>query len=211
MLLKCENLDFSYPGEKLFSGFSFEVNEEEHVVFRGESGSGKSTLFKLILGFEAPDSGQLLYRGKPLTGDHVKTLRQDTAWLPQDLNLGEGTVKEVMDFPFSFTSRGNSVPDHDTRIETLKDLGLDSDSYTKEYSDLSTGQRQRVGLALCLLLDKPILMLDEPTSALDEASKELVWKKLQRLEPKTILSTSHDPWWVERCDRAIDLEVVEAE
>ena len=211
MLLKCENLDFSYPGEKLFSGFSFEVNGKEHVVFRGESGSGKSTLFKLILGFETPDSGQLLYRGQPLTGDHVKTLRQDTAWLPQDLNLGEGTVKEVMDFPFSFTSRGNSVPDHDTRIETLMDLGLDSDSYTKEYSDLSTGQRQRVGLALCLLLDKPILMLDEPTSALDETSKELVWKKLQSLEPKTILSTSHDPWWVERCDRTIDLEVVEAE
>jgi ABC-type multidrug transport system ATPase subunit len=203
--LKGEAISFSYPGEKLFSDFSFSVQEGENVVFRGESGSGKSTLFRLIMGFEEPDSGKIYYRGKRLSGEYLTEFRKETAWLPQDLNLGDGTVKDVMNFPFTFRSHGNSIPEHNARIKMLQDLGMDSDTYTKEYSDLSTGQRQRVGIALCLLLDKPILMLDEPTSALDKASKERVLQHLKKGEPRTILSTSHDPWWVERCDRIIDL------
>lgn len=205
MILKGDNISFSYPGETLFSGFSFEIREGESIVFRGESGSGKSTLFRLLLGFETPDSGQLTYRGKPLTGDHLKTFRKDTAWLPQDLNLGEGTVREVMDFPFTFQSRQNHIPDHETRMDVMGDLGLDSDLYEKEYRDLSTGQRQRVGIALCILLDKPVMLLDEPTSALDVASKERALRHLRGDSNRTILSTSHDPWWVDRCDRVIDL------
>ncbi|PWN08084.1 ABC transporter ATP-binding protein [Rhodohalobacter mucosus] len=206
MILKAENISFSYPGETLFSGLSFQIEEGESVVFKGESGSGKSTLFRLLLGFETPDSGRLDYRGKPLTGDHLKSFRKDTAWLPQDLNLGEGSVRHVMDFPFTFQSSQNHVPDHKTRKDVLNDLGLDSDLYQKEYRDLSTGQRQRVGIALCILLDKPVLLLDEPTSALDESSKELAFKHLRSDHKRTLLSTSHDPWWVERCDRVIDLE-----
>ena len=207
MILKGEDISFSYPGETLFSQFRFEISEGESVVFRGESGSGKSTLFKLLLGFETPDSGRLSYRGKPLTGDQLKEFRKNTAWLPQDLNLGEGIVREVMDYPFSFQShKKNNIPGHKARLDMLDDLGLDSDLYEKEYRDLSTGQRQRVGIALCILLDKPVMLLDEPTSALDESSKERVLKHLRSDENRTILSTSHDPWWVERCDRVIDLD-----
>lgn len=206
MILKGEDISFSYPGETLFSEFSFGISEGESVVFRGESGSGKSTLFKLLLGFETPDSGHLTYHGKPLTGDHLKTFRQDTAWLPQDLNLGEGSVRSVMDYPFTFKSGHNHIPDHKTRMNVLGDLGLDSNLYEKEYRDLSTGQRQRVGIALCILLDKPVLLLDEPTSALDQLSKERAFRHLRSDANRTILSTSHDAWWVERCDRVIDLE-----
>jgi len=206
MILKGEDISFSYPGETLFSRFRFEIREGESVVFRGESGSGKSTLFKLLLGFETPDSGRLSYRGKPLTGDQLKEFRKNTAWLPQDLNLGEGIVREVMDYPFTFQSRQNYIPDHEARMDVMDDLGIDGDLYEKEYRDLSTGQRQRVGIALCILLDKPVMLLDEPTSALDESSKERVLKHLRSDENRTILSTSHDPWWVERCDRVIDLD-----
>ena len=50
------------------------------------------------------------------------------------------------------------------------------------------------------------MLLDEPTSALDEASKERALSHLLSDAGRTILSTSHDPWWVDRCDRVIDLE-----
>jgi len=65
-------------------------------------------------------------------------------------------------------------------------------------------QRQRVGLALCYLLDKDVLLLDEPTSALDEASKEKVHKLFSNKQ-RTIISTSHDPWWLEKCSKIFEL------
>jgi putative ABC transport system ATP-binding protein len=205
MLLKGENIHFSYPGETLLRGFHFEIEKGEHVVFRGESGSGKSTLFRLILGFEQSDKGRILWEGEPLSGTHLKNFRKQTAWLPQDLNLGEGTVEKVMSFPFTFSSRKNGIPGRDRTLQVLGDLGLEPDVYEKEYRDLSTGQRQRAGIALCILLDRPVMLLDEPTSALDEASKQRALDHLRNASGRTLLSTSHDPWWVERCDRIIDL------
>lgn len=136
----------------------------------------------------------------------VEQLRKQTAWLPQDLNLGSGTVAEVMSKPFEFEAN-RSVQNKNTRqnrIKTLKALGLESDIIDKQFRDLSTGQRQRVGLAICHLLDKPLLLLDEPTSALDEASKQKA-AELLLTNKRTVISTSHDPFWVAKADNIIEL------
>ena len=183
--------------------FSFEAPSGQHTVLKGESGSGKSTLLKLLLGFYMPEGGNINVDGETL--DSHK-LRRQTAWLPQDLNLGSGPVKEVMAKPFEFAVNQLHQPNDETqhRIDVLKDLGLGADILKKEFRDLSTGQRQRVGLAICYLLDKPLLLLDEPTSALDKASKDKAASLL--LEPqRTIISTSHDPFWVEKADNIIIL------
>lgn len=206
MILQGNNIHFSYPGESIFNGFSFDLKEGEKVVVKGESGSGKSTLFRLIMGFELPENGEILFRGKPLAGETLKVFRRNTAWLPQELNLGEGTVLEVVQYPFQFKQSGNSMPHNKQIKKVFSDLGLEPETLQKTFSDLSTGQRQRVGMALCILLRKPIMLLDEPTSALDEASKEKAAAHLFSDPKRTILSTSHDPWWVERCDRIIDLD-----
>lgn len=206
MILQGNNIHFSYPGESIFNGFSFDLKEGEKVVVKGESGGGKSTLFRLIMGFELPDEGEILFNGESLTGETLKVFRRNTAWLPQDLNLGEGAVLEVLQYPFHFKKSGNSMPDREQIEEIFSDLGLESETLQKTFSDLSTGQRQRVGMGLCILLKKPIMLLDEPTSALDEVSKEKAAAHLLSDPKRTILSTSHDPWWVERCDRIIDLD-----
>lgn len=206
MILKGKNIHFSYPGEPIFRGFNFKLNEGEKVVVKGVSGSGKSTLFRLIMGFENPDEGKILFKGNPLTGSALRHFRTKSAWLPQDLNIGEGTVMEVVQYPFQFKQSGNSMPESENITEIFSDLGLEPETLQKTYSDLSTGQRQRVGLALCILLEKPVMLLDEPTSALDESSKEKAAAHLFSDPKRTILSTSHDPWWVERCDRVIDLD-----
>lgn len=206
MILQGKNIHFSYPGEPIFSGFDFNLKEGEKVVVKGESGSGKSTLFRLIMGFELPENGEILFRGEPLTGETLKVFRKKTAWLPQELNLGEGTVLEVVQYPFQFKQSGNSMPENRQIKKVFSELGLEPETLQKTFSDLSTGQRQRVGMALCILLRKPVMLLDEPTSALDEASKEKAAVRLFSDPKRTILSTSHDPWWVERCDRIIDLD-----
>jgi len=206
MILQGSNISFSYPGESIFNGFHFHLKEGENVVVKGESGSGKSTLFRLILGFERPDEGQIEWENSPLTGNRLRQFRTRTAWLPQDLNIGKGTTLEVMQYPFRFKQSGNSVPSDEQITEIFSDLGLEPDTLQKTFSDLSTGQRQRAGLALCILLKKPVMLLDEPTSALDEASKEKAIQHLLSNSTRSILSTSHDPYWIKRCDRVIDLD-----
>ena len=69
---------------------------------------------------------------------------------------------------------------------------------------LSGGQRQRIGLIQLLLLNRSILLLDEPTSALDNESKELLWRVLKKIPDLTILSVSHDEWWLERMNHVIN-------
>lgn len=206
MILQGINISFSYPGETIFDGFDFYLKEGEKVVVKGESGSGKSTLFRLILGFELPDKGQVKFKGKVLKGDTLREFRTQSAWLPQDLNLGEGTTNEVIRYPFRFKHSGNSMPTDPEIKNIFSDLGLEPDTLRKTFSELSTGQRQRVGLAICILLRKPIMLLDEPTSALDKNSKEKAITHLFSENKRTIISTSHDPYWIERCDRIIDLD-----
>lgn len=207
MEIKFSNVDFSYDKTKnpIINNFSLVVKEGDVIGIKGSSGAGKTTLFRLLLGFEIPDSGKIEFDDKPLESHQLKLLRKETTWLPQDLNLGEGTLREVFNFPFSFAANASKKPDEVKVLSTFEALGLPKSIWEEEFSNLSTGQRQRVGIALGHLMDKNIMLLDEPTSALDEASKEKV-KNLLFNNKRIILSTSHDPWWLERCSKIVELK-----
>ena len=124
--------------------------------------------------------------------------------MPQDLNLGTGKTAELMDFIFEFQSNCQNKPSRPEIIDTLEALGLEAGTLASNFSELSTGQRQRIGLACCLLLNRKVILLDEPTSALDLESKRKVAELLLNND-RTVISTSHDPWWVEKCDRVVEL------
>ncbi len=205
MLLEGRDIHFKYGNEIIFNDFSFKLHEGEKLVLKGESGSGKSTLFRLILGFEHPNDGEFLYNGSTLQNGALQSFRKETAWLPQDLNIGNGLVKEVIEYPFQFKSSSGKKPSDQSIKKLLNVLGLDSSILEKTFSDLSTGQRQRIGILICILMDKPLMLLDEPTSALDRDSKVKLADLLLKSD-RTILSTSHDPFWVERCDRIIEMQ-----
>lgn len=205
-LISMRDVTFSYNGSApILQDFSLDIKNGEHLVLKGESGSGKTTLFRLLLGFERPTSGSMRYKNNSYSTDTIKKLRKELAWLPQDLNLGSGTVEELLDFLFEFQANRSDKPEPDRIRETFQKLGLDAGVTDSVFSELSTGQRQRVGIAFCYLLDKKTLLLDEPTSALDSKSKQRV-SDLLFDGNRTIVSTSHDPWWLERCDRIIELE-----
>lgn len=205
MTIAFSNVDFSYKkNSPVLKNFSLEAKQGDNIALKGASGSGKTTLFRLLLGFERPDNGEIYFKDKELTPKQIKRIRQETAWLPQDLNLGEGLVKDVFYYPFSFNANKAKKPDRKKIFSTFEKLGLSDDIWEERFPDLSTGQRQRVGLALCHLLDKNILLLDEPTSALDENSKEKAAKLLFD-NNRIVLSSSHDPWWIDRCDKIVEI------
>lgn len=209
MEITFSNVNFSYNKAKdpIINNFSLEVKEGDLIGIKGPSGAGKTTLFRLLLGFEIPDSGTIKFNDKPLKIGHLKLLRKETTWLPQDLDLGQGKLNELFYFPFTFAANKSRIPNEVRIFSIFKALGLPKSIWKEEFSNLSTGQRQRVGLALCYLMDKKIMLLDEPTSALDEASKEKV-RNLLLDGKRIILSTSHDPWWLERCSKLIELKPV---
>lgn len=199
---------FTYNGEPkpIIEQCSFRAVVGDRVALQGESGTGKTTLFRLLLGFVIPDEGEILFHGRALNNAAIQQIRKETAWLPQDLNLGSGKVQELVRFPFGFEANQSVSPDDDKIAQTFDLLGLDFSLLQNDFSDLSTGQRQRVGVAICHLLDKPLLLLDEPTSALDSASKQKVADLLLSNPDRTIISTSHDPWWLEHCEKVITLK-----
>lgn len=206
--LTFKNIHFGYNDVEslLLNGFSFELSKSDHMVIKGDSGTGKTTIFRLVLGFEQPDEGEIYYNNQPMDEESIHQLRKETAWLPQDLNLGAGEVKDVVQSVFQFKTNIASQPDADTIIDTFRMLALPESLLRKDFTDLSTGQRQRVGIAICHLLDKPLVLLDEPTSALDKSSKEKVSELLFNHSKRTILSASHDPWWIEQCNTVVELE-----
>ncbi|WP_069130276.1 ABC transporter ATP-binding protein [Rhodohalobacter halophilus] len=206
-LLEGRNIHFRYGDEVIFENFNFVIHKGDKVVLKGESGSGKTTLFRLILGFESLQQGDILYQGESLKNpETIRNLRKNSSWLPQDLNIGTGLVEDVILFPFTFQAHKKIKPNQSAIEATLQNFGLTPDEILqKSYSDLSTGQRQRIGLAICVLLNQPFILLDEPTSALDHDSKSKAADLLLNQNKRTLLSTSHDPFWVERCEKVIDL------
>lgn len=203
-MLKFRKISFSYgrATDPVFSGLDLDLVQGDRMVIKGESGSGKTSLLRLILGFEQPSSGTIFYRGMPLDPRTLHLLRQETAWLPQDLDLGQGLVREVLLFPFRFRANAAKRPSYGEILGVLAQLNLEQKVWEQDFRELSTGQRQRLGIALCYLLGKRVLLLDEPTSALDEQSRERVGELLFQKEI-TLISTSHDPWWIKRCNKII--------
>ncbi len=198
-ILRFDKVSFSYkPETPLVTNCSFHIQKGEKVVIQGKSGSGKSTIFRLILGFEIPVAGAVYYQQKRLTPLISKQLREQTAWLPQELNLGEGKVGDAIGFLLQF-KKNRRLKTKSAVTELFSTMGLNEDLLNQNVVELSTGQRQRVGLVICSLLNRPFLLLDEPTSALDQTAKKQVADLLLTDPEKTVISISHDTWWQERC------------
>jgi NitT/TauT family transport system ATP-binding protein len=140
---------------------NLQIAEGEIVALLGKSGSGKSTLLRIISGLLLPTQGEVLYRGKPVTGPvpEVSMVFQSFALMPwltvlQNVELG---------------LEAQGVPREERRklaIEAIDMIGLDGfeSAYPKE---LSGGMRQRVGFARALVVQPDLLLMDEPFSALD--------------------------------------------
>lgn len=204
-IIALHNLSLTYGEEVILDGWSCEIGKGENLVFKGASGSGKTSLLRMIMGFEQPDAGQIIYQDKTVSPEIVADLRKQVAWLPQNAAVGTGTVEEVIRFPFGFQQNKPSAPSDKEIIQVIELLGLAPPVLDKSIDRLSGGERQRIGLALCYLLDKPILLLDEPTASLDHGAKEQVRNLILGLDNRTIISTSHDETWISWCDRTVEL------
>jgi len=170
-VISIKDLYKSFGDNHVLYGVNLEVHNKENVVVLGRSGSGKSVLIKIICGLLKPDSGSVNVLGKEvelLNDRELQQLRLQIGFSFQNSALYDSmTVKENLDFPLSRHSKHLSRKERMLQIESvLDDVGL-LQTMNQMPSELSGGQRKRIGIARTLILRPKIMLYDEPTSGLD--------------------------------------------
>ena len=193
-------LPFKPPVEAL-KNVSLEVEEGEIFGLIGKNGAGKTTLTKIIATLVQPTSGTVEVKGFDSVKNEVKVRSM----------IGLATAEE-RSFYWRLTSRQNmmffsrlyGMKDRDARrrIDELFER-LDLAKYEKRrFSELSTGNKQRLAVARAMLAEPPVLLLDEPTRSLDPLAAASMRNLIASLKGVSILLTSHNLSEIEElCDR----------
>lgn len=200
-----ENVNFSYGDEEIIHDATFEMRAGEITVLQGSSGAGKTTLIDLLLGLHKPTSGKVTADGVDLRDIRISAWRRATGYVPQELSLLHGSVRENVTF-------GDENITDEAIFEALEMAG--GSQFVAEMADgldtivgemgtkLSGGQRQRIALARALVGKPQLLILDEVTSALDPDTEAEICANVARLAGKyTIVSITHRPAWTKIATR----------
>ncbi|MEG1586882.1 MAG: ATP-binding cassette domain-containing protein, partial [Bacteroidales bacterium] len=155
-------------------------------------------------GLTIPDEGVILIDGQPVNHHTIQQVRSKIAWVPQEIHLPYELVCETVMAPFELKVNQALRLDEARMYKLFHELGLDNTLYQRRMQEISGGERQRLMIALAVLLNKKILLLDEPTSAIDPQTREKMIAFLQSLDV-TLLSVTHDLQFAESCHRTISI------
>lgn len=207
--LTVQNLSYRYPGsDKGIHDISFTLKRGTITVITGRIGSGKSTLLRVLLGILPPDSGTILWNGRPIADLSRFFVPPHAAYTGQVPRL------------FSETLRDNillGLPEHEVEIEeAVRQAVLDWDVTGMEKGlatqvgprgmRLSGGQVQRSAAARMLVRQPELLIFDDLSSALDVTTEKQLWERLFRpAEAPTCLVVSHRPSVLQKADQIIIL------
>ena len=161
----------SFGGLKVLQGVDLDLFKEENLVVLGKSGSGKSVLSKIMVGLLTQDAGSMRVFGQEvskLNKKQLNALRLKIGFSFQNSALYDSmTVKENMEFPLVRNVKNLTRGEINRRIEELLDtVGLPQ-TINQMPSELSGGQKKRIGVARTLILNPEIMLYDEPTAGLD--------------------------------------------
>lgn len=201
------------PGEQQASlrMISFRITPGQAVGVIGPSGAGKSTLAKAITGVWQPAGGKIRLDGAALDQYEPDVLGQYIGYLPQRVQLFDGTIKENI-------ARMSPMPDDAAVVKAAKAAGAHQmilnfpDGYdtrvTMAGGRLSGGQMQRIGLARAIYGDPVILVLDEPNSNLDNDGSEALNAAIKQFkaEGKIVMIMAHRPAAIKECDMLLMIE-----
>jgi len=190
------NVSFSYDGERdVLRDIDLDVSPGETIAVVGGTGNGKSTLLSLIPRFYDPTKGSVFVDGCDLCDLTKKSLRAQISVVLQDTVLFSTSIRENIAYgrPGASAAEIEEAARKAQAWDFIKDLPAGLESQVGERgSQLSVGQRQRIGIARAFLKDAPILLLDEPTSALDQTTERAIMDALSLLMAgRTTLMVTH--------------------
>ena len=197
--VKIKNLSVTLGGHlKVLKNINLELPISKTIGFIGPSGAGKTTLIRAIVGSLKINSGEISVFDMP-AGSRV--LREHVSYMTQELSVyPDLTVKENLKYFITMAGQSRKMS-RDILVEVLSlvDMTSKSDSLV---SDLSSGQKQRVSLAVALIGSPKLMVLDEPTVGLDPVLREKLWNLFAKLSKQgtTLIISSHSMDEAERCD-----------
>lgn len=211
--VRFDHVAFSYPSRKdvpVLKDLSLTARNGEQVAIVGPSGAGKSTIASLLLHFYEPDSGTLYFDERPASAFPLSQLRRQMAFVPQDVILFGGSIKENIAY-------GRPGATDEEIIAAAKNAN--ADEFVKKFPEqyetivgergikLSGGQRQRIAIARAILKDPAILILDEATSSLDSESEQLVQEALDNLmKGRTSFVIAHRLSTIRNADKIVVID-----
>lgn len=212
--IRLAGITYKYPSgsRPAIRDLTLEIPSGQITALAGHSGAGKSTVMDLVLGLLEPDSGDVLVNGMPLTDWGLERLRVTTAYVPQDPNLIDASLRENLQLGLpdgrckSDAACWNALDQARANFAHRLTDGLDTRIGTRGVL-LSGGERQRVALARALIRQPTLLVLDEATSALDDPTEELVQEQILRLRGGcTVLIVAHRSSSLAVADQILTLE-----
>lgn len=208
--VKVSGVSFRYEedGPLILKNVNLEIEEGEYVAIVGPSGSGKSTLFRMLLGFERPETGQVYYDNKDLATVNVREVRRQMGVVMQNAQLMSGDI-------FSNIIGANTRLTMEDAARAVKMAGMEEDVaampmglhtvVSEGATTLSGGQRQRLLIARAIVNNPKILYFDEATSALDNKTQKIVQLSLDGLKSTRVV-IAHRLSTIINCDRIIVLD-----
>ena len=189
---------------------SFNIRQKDRVALVGSSGSGKTTIASLILNFYSASNGLIQMSNRPIEDYDLNYLRQNMAYVPQDVLLFSGSIYENIQFGNPNASK-KEVIDAASKANAWGFIEAFPDGLETEVGDrgiqLSGGQKQRIAIARAILKNPTILILDEATSALDSVSEKLVQEALELLmKNRTSIVIAHRLSTIKEADMILVLE-----
>lgn len=210
--IEYDRVTFSYPGRKvkIFEDTSIEIKKGEKIAIIGESGIGKSTFIKLIMRFWDVNNGSIRLDGRNIKEIPTKTIRASQTLVSQETYLFNKSIEDNIKI-------GNPSATRDQVIDAAKKASIHSfietlpNGYETKVGELggniSSGEKQRIGLARAFISSGEVLILDEPTSNLDTLNEGEILKAIkENCEDKTILLISHRKSTTTICDKVYKLK-----
>lgn len=210
--IKFKDVEFSYPGrqEKILDDISININKGDKIALIGESGIGKSTFIKLIMRFWDVNSGRIDIDGINIKDIPTKSLRASQTLVSQETYLFNESIEDNIKI-------GNLNASREEVIEAAKKASIHDfiEKLPKGYDTkagelggmLSSGEKQRIGLARAFISNGDVLILDEPTSNLDTLNESEILRSIkENCEEKTIILISHRKSTTSVCNKVYKLE-----
>lgn len=210
--IEFHNVSFSYPGqeEKALNGVNINIKAGEKVAFIGRIGSGKTTIEKLIMGLYTPSEGAVKIDGLDLNQLNPFNLRTNIGYVPQDIDLLHGTVKDNIVLKAPYVQSSEII-----RVAKVAGVSQFVDKHPSGFDmkigergeGISGGQRQSIAVARSLLQSPPILLMDEPSNSMDNATEADLLKNLKdEIADRTFLLVTHRASLLKLVDRIIVIE-----
>jgi len=211
--VRFDNVAFSYPGRKdvpVLKDISLSANNGNLIAIAGPSGAGKSTIASMLLRFYEPDSGVIYFDDRPAKQFPLTQLRKQMAYVPQDIILFGGSIKENIAYGKPDASDAE-IMDAAKKAHAHEFVSRFPEQYETIVGErgikLSGGQRQRIAIARAILKDPAILILDEATSSLDSESEQLVQDALEYLmKGRTSFVIAHRLSTIRNADKIIVID-----